>query len=295
VITVCSVGREKLDRGGQMGVKFMGRDVEMKRQRICVESKRISTSDRTIPLRIGKVVGAMATVFEKGSSPGPEGMIPPLQPGDRLSRAEFERRYEAMTSLKKAELIEGIVYMPSPVHVRRHGGPHFDLITWLGIYKNATPGVIGADNASVLLDLDNEPQPDIVFFIDPAKGGQARITPDDYLAEAPELVAEIAASTAAYNLNTKLSVYRRNGVREYIVWRVLDREIDWFVLRDREFVRLPLNDDGLYRSEVFPGLWLDPAALVSGDTQGVQATLQRGLASPEHIDFVKRLNPEATQ
>jgi Uma2 family endonuclease len=235
----------------------------------------------------------MATVSEKGPPPSPRGVVPPLENGDRLSRAEFERRYMAMPDLKKAELIEGVVYMPSPVRLRRHGRPHFHLVTWLGIYETATPGVIGADNASVRLDLDNEPQPDAVLFIDPTHGGQARIDPNDYVEDAPELVAEVAASSASYDLNIKLTVYRRNGVREYIVWRVLDRQIDWFVLRDGEFVRLPLDDAGLYRSEVFPGLWLDPAALVRGDTQSVQTTLQRGLASREHADFVSRLNPEA--
>lgn len=235
----------------------------------------------------------MATVAEKGPSPSPERRIPPLEPGDRLSRAEFERRYEAMTNLKKAELIEGVVYTPSPVRVRRHGGPHFDLVTWLGIYRAATPGITGADNASIRLDLDNEPQPDAVLFIDPDHGGQARITDDDYLDSAPELVAEIAASSASYDLNTKLNVYRRNGVREYIVWRVLDREIDWFMLRDGEFVRLPLDDAGVYRSEILPGLWLHAAALVRGDTQAVQAALQRGLASSEHAEFVAHLNPTA--
>jgi Uma2 family endonuclease len=235
----------------------------------------------------------MATVFEKGPSSGPERMIPPLEPGDRLSRAEFERRYHAMPNLKKAELIEGVVYMPSPVRVRRHGRPHAHLVTWLGNYESASSGVIIADNASVRLDLDNEPQPDAVLFIDPVHGGQARITDDDYVDSAPELVAEVAASSASYDLNTKFNVYRRNEVREYIVWRVLDREIDWFMLRDGEFVRLPLDEAGLYRSKVFPGLWLDPAALVRGDTQSVQAALQRGLASREHAEFVARLNTEA--
>src|ERR1700677_3106750 len=191
----------------------------------------------------------MASVSEKGPLPTPQEVIPPLQPGDRLSRAEFERRYDAMPNLKKAELIEGIVYMPSPVRIRRHGRPHAHLVTWLGTYESATPGVIVADNASVRLDLNNEPQPDALLFIDPDHGGQASITDDDYVEKAPELVAEVAGSSAIYDLNTKLSVYRRNGVREYIVWRVLNREIDWFVLRDQEFVRLPLNDDGLYRSE----------------------------------------------
>ncbi len=235
----------------------------------------------------------MATVSEKSSTANREGLIPPLEPGDRLSRAEFERRYDAMPNLKKAELIEGVVFMPSPVRVRRHGRPHAHLIHWLVSYESTTRGVIAADNVSVRLDLDNEPQPDAVLFIDPDHGGQARIPDDDYVENAPELVAEVAASTASYDLNTKLTVYHRNGVREYIVWRVLDRAIDWFVLREGEFVRLPLDDDGLYRSEVFPGLWLDPAAMVGGDTQRVQAILQRGLAEREHEEFVARLNAEA--
>jgi len=221
---------------------------------------------------------------------GPDNGIPPLETGDRLSRAEFERRYNAMPLLKRAELIEGVVYVPSPVRSTRHAEPHFDLIIWLGHYKWATPGVRGADNATTRLDLDNEPQPDAVLFIDPAKGGQARISPDDYVVEAPELVAEVASSSVSYDLTDKFKVYRRNGICEYLVWRVLDRQIDWFVLREGEYVRLPLDEAGLYRSEVFPGLWLDPTALVGGDTTTVSAAIQRGLASPEHAAFVARLN-----
>jgi Uma2 family endonuclease len=235
----------------------------------------------------------MATVSGKGPPPSPESVIPPLEPGDRLSRAEFERRYEAMPELNKAELIEGIVYMPSPVRLRRHGRPHAHLIHWLVDYEFATPGAIIAGNATVRLDLDNEPQPDAVLLIDPAHGGQARIAADDYIEDAPELVAEVSSSTVSFDLNTKLKVYRRNGVREYIVWRVRDREIDWFLLRGRRYVRLPLDKTGLYRSKVFAGLWLDPAALVRGDTARVQAALQRGLASAEHAAFVARLNPHA--
>jgi Uma2 family endonuclease len=235
----------------------------------------------------------MPTAAEKGSPATRESDIPELEPGDRLSRAEFRRRYEAKPSLKKAELIEGVVYMPSPVRIRRHGRPHAHFIYWLVSYEATTPGVIVADNASVLLDLDNEPQPDAVLLIGPDHGGQARINDDDYVERAPELVAEVAANTVSYDLNIKLNIYRRNGVKEYIVWRVLDRQIDWFVLRGGDFVRLPLDDGGLYRSEVFPGLWLDPAALVRGDTQRVLTTLQLGLASSDHADFVTRLNPEA--
>jgi Uma2 family endonuclease len=232
----------------------------------------------------------MATVTQRTKKKVAEAEIPPLKAGDRLTRAEFERRYEAMPDLKKAELIEGVVYMPSPVSVDRHGEPQFDLIIFLGLYKWATPGVRGADNATARLDLDNEPQPDVSFFIDPARGGQARISSDGFLEAAPEFVAEIASTSVTYDLNTKLEVYRRNGVREYLVWRVRDREIDWFVLKRGKYVKMPLDKNGLYRSKVFPGLWLDPAALIRGDTATLQATLQRGLASREHAAFVAKLN-----
>jgi Uma2 family endonuclease len=216
--------------------------------------------------------------------------IPPLENGDRLSREEFERRYDAMPGLKKAELIEGVVYMPSPVRVDQHGAPHFDLIGWLSHYRWSTPGVIGADNASIRLDVDNMPQPDACLFVDPARDGQARISEDGYIEDAPELVAEVAASSVSYDLGPKLEVFRRNEVREYLVWRVQDREVDWFELKRKRFVRLPLDESGLYRSKIFPGLWLDPAALIRGDTTALQAALQRGLASREHADFVARLS-----
>jgi Uma2 family endonuclease len=236
----------------------------------------------------------MATVTPRTrrSSPEDDG-IPPLETGDRLSRAEFERRYEAMPNLKKAELIEGVVYVSSPVSLSRHAEPHFDLISWLGLYKWATPGLRGVDNATTRLDPCNELQPDASLFIDPAKGGQTRIAPDDCLESAPELVAEIASSSVSLELNTKIEVFRRNGVLEYLVWRVLDRQIDWFMLRRGKYARLPLDKAGLYRSKVFPGLWLDPAALVRGDTPTILAALQRGLASREHAAFVARLNAQA--
>src|SRR5215470_16138415 len=215
----------------------------------------------------------------------------PLENGDRLTRAEFERRYEAMPHLKKAELIEGVVYVPSPVRHRYHGHQHAHLINWLGHYEVGTPGVEVSGNVTVRLDLDNEPQPDALLFIDPACGGQARIDADGYIEDAPELVAEVAASSASYDLHAKLRVYRRNGVREYIVWRVLEQEIDWFVLRAGQYERLSLDADGLWRSTVFAGLWLDPAALVHGDIATVLAVVQRGVASPEHAAFVTHVHP----
>src|SRR5215510_5588951 len=228
------------------------------------------------------------TVPLRASSPE---AVPPLENGDTLTRAEFERRYEAMPHLKKAELIEGVVYVPSPVRHRYHGHQHAHLLNWLGHYEVGTPGVEVSGNVTVRLDLDNEPQPDVLLFIDPACGGQARIDADGYIEGAPELVAEVAASSASYDLHAKPRVYRSNGVREYIVWRVLDKEIDWFVLRAGQYERLPVDAEGLYRSEVFPGLWLDPAALLRGDLATVLTVVQRGLASPEHDAFAARLRP----
>lgn len=202
--------------------------------------------------------------------------VPWLENGDHLDRAEFERRYEAMSDVKKAELIEGIVYMPSPVRQPEHSNPHFMVITWLGVYNAATPNTEGGDSGSIRLDLNNEPQPD--GFLRFIEGGNSHIDEDRYVAGAPELAAEISASTVSIDLGLKLEVYRRNGVQEYVVWRVLDEAIDWFVLHGGQYERLPLGADGIYRSEVFPGLWLDAAALIRGDLATVLQTLQRGVA-----------------
>ena len=217
------------------------------------------------------------------------GAVLPLENGDRLTRAEFERRYDAMPGLRKAELIEGEVYMPSPVRHGRHSHPHTRLVTWLGNFETDTPGVEAGDNGSIRLDLDNEPQPDGYLIIRPEHGGQARISADDYIEGAPELVAEVASSSASYDLGKKLHAYRRNGVREYVIWRVLDGQVDWFVNREGQFELMPPAGDGILRSTVFPGLWLEPTALVGGNKAVVKEVLQRGLDSAEHADFVARL------
>jgi Uma2 family endonuclease len=219
----------------------------------------------------------------------PSVTIPTLENGDRLTRAEFEHRYKARPDLKKVELVEGEVYVGSPVRHRQHGKPHRQLMTWLGTYVAGTPGTDSGDNSSIRLDLDNEPQPDAFAMIEHEYGGQARIDEDDYVEGAPELVAEIAASSVSYDLGKKLHVYRRNGVREYVVWRVQDRAIDWFVLREGRYEPLSPADDGIIRSTVFPGLWLDPAALLRGDLATVLAVVQRGLNAPEHAVFAARL------
>jgi Uma2 family endonuclease len=194
-----------------------------------------------------------------------------------------------MPEIKKAELIEGVVYMGSPVRTEQHGEPDSNLGGWLFLYKCQTPGTLSPRNATVRMDLDNEPQPDNFLMIRPNYGGQASLDDKGYIEGAPELVAEIAASTESIDLHTKLRVYRRNGVKEYIVWRVWDRAIDWFILRGGEYVPLVAGGDGILRSETFPGLWLNASAMVEGKLDVVLATLQEGLASREHKEFVTQL------
>jgi Uma2 family endonuclease len=220
----------------------------------------------------------------------PELDLPKLENGDHLTREEFELRYHAMPHLTKAELIEGVVYMPSPVRWKQHASPHGVVMTWLGSYTAKTPGVQFGDNGTVRLDPENMPQPDAILIIDPSRGGQTTLSADDYLEGAPELVVEIAASSVSIDLNLKLRVYRRNKVREYLVWRTQDQTLDWFILRGDDYERLEPGADGIVRSEVFPGLWLDPAALASSDLGRVLEILQQGIASPEHAAFVKQLD-----
>ncbi len=216
--------------------------------------------------------------------------IPPLESGDRLTRDEFLRRYEAMPELKKAELIEGVVYVSSPVRYEYHARQHLDLGTWIGNYRAGTPGVGAGDNGTILLDPESAPQPDVALFINPDHGGGVRFDEDGYIVGAPDLVAEVAASTASYDLHDKLDAYRRSGVHEYLVWRVYEQRIDWFVLREGRYETLAPAADGSLRSTVFPGLWLDPAALLRGDLAAVLVLLQQGLNAPAHAEFITHLS-----
>jgi Uma2 family endonuclease len=218
--------------------------------------------------------------------------VPPLENGDHLTRAEFERRYEAMPWLNKAELIEGVVYMGSPVRSEVHAEPHATIVTWTGVYRAATPGVKVADNGTLRLDADNEPQPDVMLRIDARAGGASWLSLNDYVEGAPELVIEVAASSASLDLGDKRTVYRRNGVREYIVWQIYDRRVDWWALREGEYQPLLPDDAGVLRSEVFPGLWLDVPALIADNLANLLATLQHGLASNEHAAFVAQLTAQ---
>jgi Uma2 family endonuclease len=215
--------------------------------------------------------------------------IPPLENGDHLSRDEFERRFNTMPWLKKAELIEGVVYMPSPVRLEHHASPHLDISGWLATYKAYTPGVRAGADGTIRLDLDNEPQPDAMLFIDPACGGQALIDADDYVAGAPEFVLEISASSASIDLHAKFRVFQRNKVREYVVWRIHDAIVDWFVLENDKFAPLAPDAEGICRSPSFPGLWLSSKALIRNDMAEVLRVLQLGLESPQHAQFVARL------
>lgn len=222
---------------------------------------------------------------ESASQVGP----PPLNSGDRLSRAEFERRYGAHPEIRKAELIEGVVYVSSPIRYEKYADPHFNIITWLGVYRAVTPGVKGGDNATLRLDLENEPQPDAMLRLEPEVGGQSSVAEDDYLEGAPELIVEISASSASYDLHDKRRAYARNGVPEYLVVQTYEKKIDWFVLREGVYESLEPDEDGILRSEIFPGLWLQSAALWSGDLATMLEVLQDGFASPEHSGFVEQL------
>ncbi|MDH3600753.1 MAG: Uma2 family endonuclease [Candidatus Tectomicrobia bacterium] len=215
--------------------------------------------------------------------------ILPLESGDRLTRSEFERRYQAMPHLNKAELVEGVVYVSSPVRATSHGEPHSYLMMWVAMYAVATPGVHPHDNTTVRLDVDNEPQPDALLRLDEHLGGTSRISADDYIEGAPEFIGEIAASSAAYDVHDKLRAYRRNRVQEYLVWRVHDQRLDWWQWQDGVYEPLAADAQGMVRSVVFPGLWLHIPALLNGNLAEVVSTLQMGLASPEHEAFAARL------
>ena len=219
----------------------------------------------------------------------PPDQLPSLEQGDHLTRAEFERRYAARPDIKKAELIEGVVYMPSPARYKRHGRPDSYVATWLGNYSAATSGVESAVNCTVRLDLDNEPQPDHFLRIALVSSGQSRTSKDDYVEGAPELIAEITASSVSYDMHEKMNAYRRNGVREYIVVLTEEQRVLWFVLRDGEYVPQSPDAAGVFRSDVFAGLWLDAQALLAGNIAQVLVVLQQGLGTAEHSAFVERL------
>ena len=217
---------------------------------------------------------------------------PPLVHGQRLHRAEFHARYEAMPPGTRAELIGGVVHIMSSPLGYPHATAHAKIMLWLGLYGVRTPGVEVADNATTALDDLGEPQPDALMRILPARGGRTHDL-GIYIGGGPELVVEVAASSRAIDLGAKLADYERAGVREYLVVTLDPRDVYGHVRRDDRLVRVPPDPDGLYRSGVFPGLWLDPAALLADDGPALVAALERGLATEAHAAFAARLAADA--
>jgi Uma2 family endonuclease len=215
--------------------------------------------------------------------------IPSLQSGDRLNWAEFERRYSADPYIRKAELIEGVVYVASPLRHQQHGRPHSRILTWLGVYQAQTPGTDLSVEPTVRLDIHNEPQPDAVLFITPECQGEIQISPEGYMQGAPELIVEIAASSESIDLGEKKHIYCRSGVKEYLVWQTHEDLLIWHSFEQGAYRVMPSDADGVIRSQVFPGLWLSTVDLIAGNMIKVLEVGQSGIASDTHRSFVKML------
>ncbi len=212
--------------------------------------------------------------------------VAPLAAGDKLTRDEFLRRWEDHPEIKSAELIGGIVYMASPVSIQ-HGEMDGQLGGWLTVYRAATPGTSMSHNVTSFI-LDDIPQPDLNLRVLPEYGGGSWID-DSYLHGIPELLVEISRSSASYDLHVKYDLYQAAKVPEYLAILLYEREIRWHALEGDSYKLLAPDADGLWRSRVFPGLWLDGQALLAGDMARVLKRLQEGLQSPEHQQFVERL------
>lgn len=234
-----------------------------------------------------------------------DAVIPPLREGDRLTAKEFLRRYEADPDVTRAELINGVVYVNarrsgdvpldqdmSPISNEWHSTPQFDLSTPLGVYTGSARGVKGGGPATIHIGSTTLPEPDVHLRILPEYGGQSANNPKGYLVGPPELLVEVANTSIGRDMGPKFEAYEAAGVAEYLVWRTADREFYLFTLRRGSYQPVPAVE-GVLRSVAFPGLWLDTAALLSGDMRQILATLQLGLASAEHAAFAAKLAARA--
>jgi Uma2 family endonuclease len=212
---------------------------------------------------------------------------PPLREGDRLTSDEFIRRWEAMPDLKRVELIDGIVYMPSPLSYD-HGDFQSALLHWLCTYEDNTPGCRAGAPTTWLMSKKDVPEPDVTLRILPEYGGRSQLE-GIYIAGAPELLVEVALSSRSRDTGVKLKLYQSMGVREYLIAIASEEQFLWNILADGVYHPLAPDSDGILRSRCFPGLWLDPAALWRRDRKQILAVLQQGLASPEHAGFVTHL------
>ncbi len=236
---------------------------------------------------------AIAPSKPKTVAPEAKATIPVLENGDRLDASEFLSRYAAMPNCKKAELIFGRVYVSPPVSIFGHGLPHAMMVGILFNYSAATQGIVVFDNGTIHLSESDMPQPDVGMFVDPKFGGRATFDEHDYIVAGLDFVAEIAKSSASYDLHDKLALYEQTGVPEYLVWRTYDEAFDYFRLIDGKYVRQQADDAGVFHSQVYPGLRIDAKALLQGNLATALATLQAGLASALPAEFLKTLKPKA--
>ena len=221
-----------------------------------------------------------------------EKRIPPLAAGDHLSRAEFLRRWKADPRIKFAELIGGVVFMTSPIAVKRGGAnvgqlARADLGAWSDVYHAFTTGTATGRNTTSFI-LEDTPQPDLNLRLLPEYGGGSWME-GGYLHGVPELLAEVCTSSASYDLHDKYDLYQTAGVQEYLVVLLFEQEIRWHGLIDGRYQLLSRDADGLLRSRVLRGLWLDGQALLAGNLPQVLDRLHDGLKSLEHEDFVAQL------
>jgi len=224
----------------------------------------------------------------------PKTSLPPLVHGQHLDQPTFHERYEAMPPDTRAELVGGVVYMPSPMRLD-HCDESRIVAGWLDNYQRLTPGVAGGDGGTIKLAPKGEPQPDHHLRIPIELGGQCGVDAENYLTGAPELVVEIARSSRKFDLGRKKADYERTGVQEYLVVELDPYQIHWFIRRSGQFEDFPPGPDGIYRSQVFPGLWLDPDALLAMDRDRLYRVLRKGVRSPEHTAFATRMAPARTR
>jgi Uma2 family endonuclease len=211
-----------------------------------------------------------------------------FEAGDRMDREEFLARWEEMPDLKRAELIDGVVYLPSPVSLE-HGDKEVLLTVWTGTYASRASKVQALSNTTWMMEEKSAPQPDVALRVRPEFGGQSRNVRrvQEFAGGAPEFAAEVARSTRSYDLGPKLKLYERAGVREYLAALVEEQRLEWRVLRENGYELLPPDAVGVLRSTVFPGLWLDEAAFWANDTSAVLRVLEEGMSSPEFAAFCR--------
>jgi Uma2 family endonuclease len=232
----------------------------------------------------------MATAIK----PSRTGALPPLENGDHLDQPTFHARYEAMPEDCRAELIGGIVYMPSPQKIP-HSQAQQLVARWLDEYVEATPGTESLVNNTQILGPDSEPQPDACLFITPECGGQVHADEEEYLHGAPELIVEVSSATESIDLNRKKLDYQKAGVREYVVLALRTQQVFWFVRSRGKYREVSLPEDGIFRSREFPGLWLDAEAMLNNQRPRVLKALREGLATPEHAAFVTKFQKQASR